>query len=440
MPRLQHFGYFFGRGFGPQAWGRPAYDWGYDWTRPQLYQQSIRELEQAGLDLLIMEDALSLGSEQTLDVRVRSAYGGPKHDPLLLAPYLFDVTQHIGIAPTINTGATPPYLAARQAATLQHLSNSRFGLNVVTDVGSARHFGAPPLPHDAAYDRADEWMRVVRQLWNSWGEGALVADTESGHFADASRIEVTHHSGTYFDGVTGPLNALPFGDGDPVVVSPGGSPRGLAFAGANSQVQLALAHLTVDSIRAYRQRVLEAAAAAGRSGADIKTLFVIKPEIVSSVEEAERVVAASTHPSDAELDFILLGQSSDAETDLTGLDLDKPLDPSVFGEHVSQGTIAGLRGGFDSFADVTLRELVIAKARKRRVGDGDGMVGTVDEIADLFEALGDDAGNDGFIFSGDLHPTSIHRVLDELVPTLRRRGLLRREYGDGGLRGNLLDF
>ncbi len=28
----------------------------------------------------------------------------------------------------------------------------------------------------------------------------------------------------------------------------------------------------------------------------------------------------------------------------------------------------------------------------------------------------------------------------DLVPVLRRRGLLRREYGDGGLRANLFDF
>lgn len=35
---------------------------------------------------------------------------------------------------------------------------------------------------------------------------------------------------------------------------------------------------------------------------------------------------------------------------------------------------------------------------------------------------------------------TLHRMLDELVPILRRRGILRREYGDGGIRANLLDF
>lgn len=439
MSRLQHFGWFFARGFGPQGWGRPYWEWDYEWTKPGLYQHSVRELEQAGLDLVIVEDALSLGGTDTLDLRVRSAYGGPKHDPLMLTPYLFDATRHIGIAPTINAGATPPYLAARQFATLHHLSSARFGINLVTDVGSARHFGLDKLPHDAAYDRAEEWIDAVRGLWHSWGEGALVADAASGHFADASRITATEHRGEYFR-VDGPLNAIPFDDGDPVIVSPGGSGRGLAFAGRNSEVQLALTRLTVDNVRAYRQRILDAAVEQGRTPADIKILFVFKPEIVSSVDEADRVVAASEHPSDADIRYVLEGQSSDAETDLTKLDLDKPLDPSVFGQHVSQGTIKGLLGAYESFADATLRELVTAKARKRRVGDGDGMVGTADEIADFIERLGDEADNDGFIFSGDLHPVSIHRTLDELVPILRRRGILRREFGTGGLRQNLRDF
>jgi FMN-dependent oxidoreductase (nitrilotriacetate monooxygenase family) len=439
MAKLQHFGWFFGRGFGPQGWGRPDYEWNYRWTEPKLYQQSIRELEQAGLDLLIIEDALSLGSPETLDLRVRAAYGGPKLDPLLLAPYLLDVTSHIGIAPTINAGATPPYLAARQFATLQHLSSNRFGVNLVTDVKSARHFGLDELSHDAAYDRAEEWLSVVRRLWHSWDDGALVEDRSTGTFADASKIDAFHHEGEYFR-LDGPLNAIPFSDGDPIIVSPGGSGRGLSFAGGNSDVQLALAPLDVESVKAYRAKVHEAAIARGRTAADIKILFVFKPEIVPSLDEVERVVAASLHPTDAEVRLVLAGQSSDLETDLTTLDLDKPLDRSVFGQHVSEGTIRGLIGGSGESSSETLREIATRKARKGRISDGTGFVGTVDQVADFIEKLGDEADNDGFIFSGDLHPVTVHGYLDHLVPALRKRGVLRSEFGNGGTRANLLDF
>jgi len=456
VSRPQHFGWFLSRGFGPHGWGHPYYDWDYTWHRPELYQQSVRALEQAGFDLVIIEDALSLGNADTLDLRIRSAYGGPKHDPLLLAPYLFDVTQHIGIAPTVNPLAYSPYQAARQFATLQHLSDYRFGINVVTDVGSSRHFGVEPVDHDGAYDRAEEWLGAVQRLWHSWGPDALVADAATGHFADGSKLDAFQHRGANYS-FDGPLNALPFPtlpaqdhsvesrggeatSGDPIVVSPGGSPRGLAFAGTNSQVQLALASLDIETIRAYRAKVLDAAAAHGRTAADIDILFVFKPIITASREEADRIVEASAHPSDADLLVVAAGQSSDLETDLTGLDLDKPIDPAIFGDHVSRGSIKGLLGKFDSFADATLREILTAKARLGRISTRSGYVGTAEEIADFIQELGDDADNDGFIFSGDLHPVTIHRMLDELVPILRRRGILRRTYGNGGLRGNLRDF
>ncbi|RIJ59094.1 LLM class flavin-dependent oxidoreductase, partial [Clavibacter phaseoli] len=60
-------------------------------------------------------------------------------------------------------------------------------------------------------------------------------------------------------------------------------------------------------------------------------------------------------------------------------------------------------------------------------------------FADFVEELGDDADNDGLLLSGDLHPVTLHRMLDDLVPVLRRRGILRDELAPGGLRANLFD-
>uniref|UniRef100_A0A942SZ76 LLM class flavin-dependent oxidoreductase n=1 Tax=Neobacillus citreus TaxID=2833578 RepID=A0A942SZ76_9BACI len=435
MAGLQHFGYFFSRGFGPQGWGRDDWHWGHDWTRPDLYQQSVRALEQAGMDLVIAEDAISLGNPATLDLRIRQAYGGPKHDPLLLAPYLFAATSHIGVVPTVNAGITPPYLAARQFATLAHLSSDRLGLNVVTDTGSARHAGLAPVPHDAAYDRAEEWLELVRRLWHSWGPDGFVGSADDWHFADGHRLDAFHHEGTYFT-VDGPLNALPL-DTDPVVVSPGGSGRGLDFAGTHSDVQLALAPLSVSGVREYRARVHAAAAAAGRATSDVRVLFVLKPVVVSSPEEADRIVAASEHPSDDALRAAAVAWSSDSETDLLSLDLDAPVPAGTFGDHVSAGTVRGLLG---DTPDAPLRELLTRKARLGRITTRSGFVGTAEEFADFVEELGAEADNDGFILSGDLHPAQVYRMLGDLVPALRRRGLLRREYGDGGLRQNLFDF
>lgn len=438
MSRPQHFGWFLARGFGPHGWGSPSLDWDWRWTSPDLYQQSARELERAGFDFVLIEDAPSLGSAATIDLRVRHAFGGPKHDPLLLAPYLFAATTHLGIIPTVNPAAYLPYTAARQFATLQHLSGHRLGLNVVTDTASARHFGdAPQLGHDAAYDRAEEWLSGLRALWRSWGDGALVTDPVSGVYADGSRLDAVRHRGEYF-AFDGPLNAIPFEHGEPVIASPGGSGRGLAFAGANSDIQLALAPLHEQSVREYRARIHAAAIERGRAPEDIKILFAIQPTIVASVAEADRLVAAAADPDDDTLRLIARRQSSDLETDLTGLDLDAPLDLGIFGEHVSQGSIRRLTGDRD-VASTPLRTHLAALARLGRISDRTGFVGTADEFADLIEELGD-WGNDGILLWGDLHPVTIHRTLDELVPVLRRRGILRRDLIDGGLHATLRAF
>lgn len=439
MTRLQHFGWFLARGFGPHGWGHPYLDWNWRWTEPALYQQAARELEQAGLDLLIIEDAPSLGSPATIDLRVRQAFGGPKHDPLLLAPYLFAATQNLGVVPTVNPAASLPYTAARQFASLQHLSGHRLGLNVVTDTGSARHFGdAPPLDHDAAYDRAEEWLGGIRRLWRSWPDGALIADPARGRYADGTQLDAVRHRGEYFS-FDGPLNAIPFTDGEPAIVSPGGSGRGLAFAGANSDVQLALAPLNPDSIRAYRAKIHAAAVERGRKPSDVKVLFAIQPVLVGSAEEADRLVAASANPDDAVLRGIAEKQSSDLETDLTALELDQPIPAGYFGGHVSHGSIARLVGSRDP-ATTPLREHLAAMARLGRLSDGSGFVGTAGELADLIERLGDEADNDGVLFWGDLHPVTVHRMLDELAPILRRRGILRSEFAPGGLQANLRSF
>jgi alkanesulfonate monooxygenase SsuD/methylene tetrahydromethanopterin reductase-like flavin-dependent oxidoreductase (luciferase family) len=436
VTKQQHFGWFLARGFGPHGWGHPYLDWNYAWTSPELYQEAVRTLEQAGFDLLIIEDAPSLGSPTTIDLRVRQAFGGPKFDPLLLAPYLFAATQHLGIAPTVNPAAYLPYTAARQFATLQHLSGHRLALNVVTDTGSARHFSAAPqLGHDAAYDRAEEWLGGIRDLWRSWPGDALIADPARGRYADGTLLAPTQHRGEYFE-FDGPLNAIPFTDGEPVVVSPGGSGRGLGFAGANSDVQLALAPMHEASVRAYRARIHEAAIAAGRRPEDVTVLFAIQPVLVSSPEEADRLVAASHSPSDEQLAAIAEKQSSDLETDLTALDLDAPLDLAVLGDHVSHGSISRLVG--DHEPDAPLRSILAAHARLGRLSDGTGWVGTAEELADRIEEYGT-WGNDGVLLWGDLHPVTVHRTLDELVPILRRRGILRSAYA-GSLRENLRPF
>jgi alkanesulfonate monooxygenase SsuD/methylene tetrahydromethanopterin reductase-like flavin-dependent oxidoreductase (luciferase family) len=112
----------------------------------------------------------------------------------------------------------------------------------------------------------------------------------------------------------------------------------------------------------------------------------------------------------------------------------------VFGQHVSQGTINNLVGAGGDIGSDTLRQIAARKARKGRISDRTGFVGTAAQFADFIEELGERCDNDGFIINGDLHPVTVHRMLDHLVPELRQRGILRDSFGGGGLRANLTAF
>ena len=75
-------------------------------------------------------------------------------------------TRHSCVMSTVQVMTMHPILAAKAMATIDHVSNGRFALNIV--VGNRFEnamFGAPDIPHEESYDYADEWITVVKRLW-----------------------------------------------------------------------------------------------------------------------------------------------------------------------------------------------------------------------------------------------------------------------------------
>src|SRR5699024_7954272 len=95
----------------------------------------------------------------------------------------------------------PPYLTARNIATLDHLSRGRAGWNVVTSYSpmEAANFGLDEMiPHDERYDRAEEYLELCYQLWDSWDPDAVVMDMENEVFVDPDKVHHIDFSGKYF--------------------------------------------------------------------------------------------------------------------------------------------------------------------------------------------------------------------------------------------------
>src|SRR5687768_3153912 len=112
------------------------------------------------------------------------------------------------------------------------LTHGRASWNVVTSVNDneARNMGRDTVvDHDLRYDRADEFMEIVHGHWDTWDDGAIVADKTTGLYADPTKVRRLDHVGRYFTS-RGPFTVPRSPQGHPVVIQAGQSPRGRRFA------------------------------------------------------------------------------------------------------------------------------------------------------------------------------------------------------------------
>lgn len=131
-----------------------------------------------------------------------------KLEPTTLLAALSQVTRSIGLVSTASTTYNEPYAIARRFASLDHLAAGRAGWNVVTSAteNEAHNFGRDlSMDHDQRYERAEEFVDVVRGLWDSWEDGAMVRDKTAGRYFEPSKVHALNHKGKHFS-VSGPLN------------------------------------------------------------------------------------------------------------------------------------------------------------------------------------------------------------------------------------------
>src|SRR3546814_15067330 len=118
------------------------------------------------------------------------------------------VTQHIRLVCTFSVIYTEPFNLARQFASLDKLSRVRAGWNVVTSwlEGTAANFSRDHhIGHGERYRLANEYVQVVKGLWDSYEPGAIVGDKQGGVFLKPGTLHQLNHKGEFFS-VRGPLN------------------------------------------------------------------------------------------------------------------------------------------------------------------------------------------------------------------------------------------
>ena len=92
---------------------------------------------------------------------------GESFETYTWAAGLAAVTSRIAIFSTSHILTVSPVSAAKQISTIDHISNGRVALNVVSGWFKKEldMFGVGELDHDERYRYAEEWMEVVMRLW-----------------------------------------------------------------------------------------------------------------------------------------------------------------------------------------------------------------------------------------------------------------------------------
>ncbi len=394
------------------------------------YKQIAQTAERGLFDTIFLADGLAAGISNG-GHKGKHAWGG-SFEPLTLFSALSVVTSHIGFVATASTTYEDPYILARKFASLDHISSGRAGWNVVTtgNQQTAANFGLEAHPdHALRYQRAHEFVEVVKGLWDSWEDDAFIRNKDTGQFFDPDKRHELNHKGSFFS-VKGPLNVPRPPQGYPVIVQAGSSEAGKELAGETAEV-IFTAQQTLEEAQAFYQDVKGRLARYGRHPDNLKVMPGVFPVVGRTHEEA--------HIKYQQLQELILPEVGlNLLTGLIGnIDLSKyPLDGPV----PDLPETNGMKSRQKLMLEIThthnfsIRDLYLWVAGARGHWT---IVGSVEEIADHLQNWFENNAADGFNIMPPYLPGGLNDFVDLVIPELQRRGLFRTAYEGKTLRENL---
>ena len=355
-------------------------------------------------------------------------------EPITVLAAMAVVTSRVGLIATASTTYSEPFNLARQFASIDHISRGRAAWNIVTSwlaTAAENYGGAGQVSHADRYARGEEFMEVVKALWDSWAADAVVDDGAAGIYARRDRMRPINHRGDFYT-VAGPLNIPRCPQGRPVLVQAGSSDTGRRFAARHADAVFT-AHMAKATAQDFYTDLKTLAAAEGRLPEQMLILPGLSPMIAGTEAEAQRLVDEVNGLTDPEVGRKRLSGRFGGH-DFSHLPLDRALSATDFPDPAS---VEAARSRTEVILNLvkrdkpTLRQLLgyLAGARGHFVS-----AGTPEQIADLIEDWFTDGAADGFNIMPPLLPAQLDTFSAEVIPILQQRGLYRTEYAGTMLR------
>lgn len=174
--------------------------------------------ERGLLDFVTFDDALTPQRRRRPEIEPRWLAGRP--DAVLIASRVAPATNHIGLIPVATVTHTEPFHISKAIATLDFVSQGRAGwqVRVSGTAHEAELFGRRDVSGVDLFDEASDAVEVVRRLWDSWEDDAIIRDVATGRFVDRDKLHYIDFAGKYFS-VKGPSITPRSPQGQPVVAA-----------------------------------------------------------------------------------------------------------------------------------------------------------------------------------------------------------------------------
>lgn len=427
MKRPVHLNLFIhSRGHHEASWRHP-HSTPLALTDIRYYIDCAQTAEAAFFDSVFLADVLNIPEDIDSAARIWL-------EPITTLGALAVTTSRIGLIATASTTYSEPFNLARQFASLDHASRGRVGWNIVTSFSAAagRNFGSSArLTHADRYDRGEEFVQVVKALWDSWSDDAVIDDRAAGRYARKYGIRPINHMGEHYQ-VAGPLNLPRPPQGWPVLVQAGSSDTGKSFAARHAEAVFT-AHLEKKTAQDFYADLKARTVDQGRPADQLLVLPGLSPMIAGTEAEAKRMEQELNELASVEVGRMRLSDRFDGH-DFSHLPLDRPLRPEDFpdpAKNEGSRSRTELILGAVRRENPTLRQLLakLAGARGHYV-----MAGTPEQVADLIIDWVDCGAADGFNIMPPLLPVMLETFTAEVVPLLQRRGRFRKQYEGSTLR------
>jgi alkanesulfonate monooxygenase SsuD/methylene tetrahydromethanopterin reductase-like flavin-dependent oxidoreductase (luciferase family) len=303
-----------GTGFHPASWRDPTASPSALFTAA-YWTALARTAERGLLDFLTIEDSFGLQSSRFGGPDGRTDHVRGRLDAVLIASLIGPVTRHIGLVPTAVPTHTEPFHLASAIATLDYVSTGRAGWRpqISAKPSEAAHVGFHTFPEfgptdlddpvvqqlvQGLFDEATDAVEVVRRLWDSWEDDAIIKDKPTGRYIDRDKLHYIDFTGPFFS-VKGPSIVPRPPQGNPVIAALAHSTIPFEFAARSADVvfvtpaDTAAVRRWIDDVR-LAERTVERAEAPLKVFADLAVF--LDDDRVEAERRKEHLDALDGHP------------------------------------------------------------------------------------------------------------------------------------------------